>query len=83
MVRIVEARPLPAYRLALRFSDGSAGEVDLAAHAGKGVSSPWSDPAEFANVHVDTASSTVAWRVSRTIGADAIKGGGLSVSRHH
>lgn len=61
MIRITEARALAGYRLALRFSDGSGGEVNLAAHVGKGVFSSWDDPAEFAKVFVNPETGTVAW----------------------
>lgn len=61
MVRITEAHALSGYRLTLRFSDGSSGEVNLASHVGKGVFAAWTDPAEFAKVFVDAESGTVAW----------------------
>jgi hypothetical protein len=61
MHRIVNARPLPGYRLRLRFEDGVEGEVDLCELVGKGVFASWTDPAEFAKVSIDPESHTVAW----------------------
>jgi hypothetical protein len=59
--KIVEARPLPAHRLNLRFDDGVEGEIDLSDLVGKGVFSAWNDPAEFAKVFIDPETRTVAW----------------------
>jgi hypothetical protein len=61
MHRIVSARPLPGYRLDLRFEDGVEGEVDLAHLVGKGVFAKWQDPAEFQRVFIGPESHTVAW----------------------
>lgn len=47
--------PLPGYRLAVRFHDGTAGTVDMAAlisSPGAGVFAKLRDPAFFARVHV-------------------------------
>ena len=44
MKKIVRARALPRYRLALTFDDGVAGTVDLGPLAGKGVFGIWNDP---------------------------------------
>ena len=59
--RIASARPLPGYRLDLRFEDGVEGEVNLAHLVGKGVFAKWQDPAEFEKVFIDPESHTVAW----------------------
>lgn len=61
MVRITDAKPLPGYRLFLRFTDGSSGEVDLSHLAGKGVFAPWLMPGEFERVSVDREAGTVCW----------------------
>jgi hypothetical protein len=45
--RIAALKPLPGYRLWLRFENGVEGTVDLAEHVGHGAFSQWSDPAAF------------------------------------
>jgi hypothetical protein len=59
--RIASARPLPGYRLSIRFEDGVEGEVDLTDLVGKGVFSAWTDPVEFAKVSIDPQTHTVTW----------------------
>jgi hypothetical protein len=61
MERVIAVKPLPGYRLWLRFTDGAEGEVDLSSFIGKGVFGAWNDPAEFAKVSVDSKSRTVCW----------------------
>jgi hypothetical protein len=61
MRRIVAVQVRSGYRVWIRFADGVEGEVDLGDLVGKGVFSRWSDPAEFARVHVDPESHTIAW----------------------
>ena len=53
MSTIVEVRPLDAYRIWLRFSDGAQGEVDLSDLAGRGVFAAWTDPNVFRAVRVE------------------------------
>lgn len=52
MFKVTEARPLPGFRLWLRFADGVTGEVDLADMAGQGVFQRWNVPGEFEKVQV-------------------------------
>lgn len=61
MERIVAVKPLPAYRVWLRFTNGAEGEVDLSHLVGRGVFADWNDPAEFAKVSVDPATQTICW----------------------
>ncbi len=65
----VEARP--KYRLYLEYSDGTAGEVDLSALAGRGVFTAWSDPSFFSQVHIGP-SRHVAWNDDIELCADAL-----------
>ncbi len=58
---IVECRPLPDYRLQLRFADGAEGVVDLSHLAGQGVFTAWNDPVFFERAFIDPESGTVAW----------------------
>jgi Protein of unknown function (DUF2442) len=60
MFRLVEARPLPRYRLFLRYDDGVEGEVDLSELVGRGVFSRLSDPREFEKVAIGP-SGEIQW----------------------
>lgn len=62
MIWVTEARALPDYRLYLRFSDGTEGEVDLKvliAEDSRPVVAELRDPATFAAIRVDM--DTVVW----------------------
>ena len=61
--RITKVKVLGPFRLALEFTDGSRGEVDLAPWiAGRGgLFVALQDPTFFAQVAVDQEAGTVAW----------------------
>ncbi|MDO8127803.1 MAG: DUF2442 domain-containing protein [Candidatus Brocadiales bacterium] len=61
MHRIVEVKPLPGFKVGLRFSDGVEGMVDLSDLAGKGVFRAWDEPAHFESVFIDSETHTIAW----------------------
>ena len=61
MKRIVEANPLPNYRLFIRFEDGANGEVDLSSMVGNGVFASWKDQSVFSRVSIDSVTGTVVW----------------------
>ena len=44
MCRPTDVKPLPGYKLHIRYSDGVEGDADLSALAGKGVFALWNDP---------------------------------------
>ena len=48
----VEVKPLPGYRLYIRYDDGVEGEVDLSGLAGRGVFALWEEPGAFENVSI-------------------------------
>ena len=60
MYRIAEVKPLPNYRLWMKFVDGTAGEVDVSVLAGKGVFAKWNKPGEFEKVSIGS-SGELAW----------------------
>ena len=60
MIRPVEVRPLPRYRLWLRYQDGTEGEVDLSHLAGKGVFAVRNQEGVFAQVTLG-AHGQVEW----------------------
>ncbi len=61
MKRLVNVKPLPRYRLRLRFEDGADGEVDLGDLVGKGVFAAWEDPKVFEEVGIDPTTGSVCW----------------------
>ena len=59
---VVEARPVGAYRVYLRFDDGVAGEIDLAALITfDGVFAPLRDPQHFRELRVAPELGTICW----------------------
>lgn len=52
MIRPTAVAPRDGYRLGLRYSDGTAGEIDMSPLAGQGVFADWADPACFAAVRL-------------------------------
>lgn len=56
-----DCRPLPNYRLWLRFRDGAEGKIDLSHLAGQGVFAAWNAPGFFEQVAIDEEAGTVCW----------------------
>lgn len=71
MVRPTDVEPRDRYRIWIRFSDGSCGEIDLSYLAGRGVFNVWSDRACFESVYVAPAGS-IAWQDDVEICPDAL-----------
>jgi Protein of unknown function (DUF2442) len=59
-MRIVDAKPLSAYRLQLRYDNGESGIVDLSSYVGRGVFAAWDHPGVFEHVTC-TAEGAVEW----------------------
>jgi len=59
-MKIIEVTPLQEFQLFLRFEDGSAGVVDLASYAGRGVFSAWLQPGLFSAVRI-TEAGALEW----------------------
>ena len=53
MIQPVEVKPLPGYRIWIKYEDGESGEIDLSHLAGKGVFKAWDEPGHFERVHID------------------------------
>ncbi len=71
--RVAKVRALPGFRLAVRFVDGTEGEVDLSRRVASeqaGVFSRLRDPALFAQVFVDCGA--VAWPGGIDLAPDAM-----------
>lgn len=60
MIKLVEVKAKPNYRLWLRYEDGAQGELDLSNLVGQGVFSFWNDPANFERVYIGE-SGQISW----------------------
>jgi len=60
IMKVIEAKALPEFRLFLRFDDGVSGVADLSALAGRGVFSSWLRSGVFDRVRV-TDLGAVEW----------------------
>ena len=69
--RLEEVRVLQNYRLWLRYSDGAAGEVDLASLAGRGVFKAWKERKFFEAVKIDNAGA-LTWGEEIELCSDAL-----------
>lgn len=59
--RLIEARHLGEHRIALRWADGSEGEIDLADDLWGPVFEPLHDVAVFATFRLDPELGTITW----------------------
>ncbi|MDE2805344.1 MAG: DUF2442 domain-containing protein [Gemmatimonadota bacterium] len=71
MIRPTDVTALEDYRIWIRYSDGSAGEVDLGHLAGRGVFAAWNDPQCFKDVRLGPAGA-VAWGEDIELCPDAL-----------
>ena len=71
MIRPIEVQPRDEHRIWLRFSDGTAGELDLSYLAGRGVFEVWEESAPFETVHIGPAGG-IAWGEDVELCPDAL-----------
>lgn len=71
MHRVVAARPLDNYRLAIRFDDGTEGEIALEDRLFGPVFEPLRDPDLFSQVFVDDFGA-IAWPGGADLAPDAL-----------
>ena len=71
MIRPTEVEPREGYRIWLRYSDGTAGGIDLSHLAGRGVFRDWNDRACFETVHIAPAGG-IAWGEDGELCPDAL-----------
>ena len=71
MIIPVEVKPLPNFRIWLKYNDGVEGVVDLSGLRGKGVFAYWSDPKNFEKVYIGE-SSQISWSQELDICADSM-----------
>ena len=60
MLKPVEVKALPGYRIWIAFEDGACGEIDLSDMAGKGAYRAWEEPGFFEEVHL-AADGAIVW----------------------
>ena len=65
-------KPLPEFKLFVKYQDGVEGTTDLSDLAGKGVFSFWNTPGNFEKVYIDNFSGAIAWNEQLDICPDAI-----------
>ncbi len=70
MVKLVEVKAKPNYRLRLRYEDRAEGELDLSSLVGQGVFSFWNDPKNFERVYISD-SGQISWSDQLDICPDA------------
>jgi len=71
MIRLVEVKVLPSFKLWLRFEDGVKGEVDLSHLAGQGVFKAWEKPGVFESVRV-SEEGALRWSEEIELCTDAL-----------
>ena len=71
MSRPIEVKPLPNFRIWLRYDDGIQGEVDLSDLAGHGVFKAWNDLVVFGSVRLGSHGA-IEWESDIDICPDAM-----------
>jgi hypothetical protein len=70
---VVEVRPLPGYRISVRFEDGVAAEIDVAALISfHGVFAPLKQPEFFRQVRVEPELGVVCWPNGADLDSDVL-----------
>jgi len=70
-MKVTSLKPLPDYRLWLRFADGTEGTVDLSSYVGDGVFAAWRDPNTFSRVRIGEFGQPI-WDGDVDLCADAL-----------
>jgi hypothetical protein len=71
LVRPTAVKPLEGYRISVRYADGTAGEINLAHLAGRGVFKAWEDRRFFEAVRI-TSVGGIAWGEDIELCPDAL-----------
>ncbi|MCW5906697.1 MAG: DUF2442 domain-containing protein [Chitinophagales bacterium] len=70
--KVSEVKPLPGYKIWVKYADGKSGEVDLSDMKGKGVFKFWDDADNFYKVHIDEITGAIAWSNQLDICPDSV-----------
>lgn len=71
MIKLIDIKARRPYRLWLKYSDGSEGEIDLHDLKGKGVFAIWEGEGNFEKVHIGEFGQVV-WSEELEMCADAL-----------
>lgn len=71
MIRPTAVEARDGYRIWLRYSDGTSGEVDLSDFAGRGVFKSWDEPGGFGKVHI-APHRAIVWDENLELCPDAL-----------
>jgi hypothetical protein len=71
MIRPIEIKALPKYRIWIKYSDGNQGEVDLSEFVGRGVFKLWEDYSFFQKVSLGS-SGEIIWNNQIDLCPDSI-----------
>lgn len=58
---VVSVKPISKYKIWLKYSDETEGEVELSNLAGKGIFKFWDLNDNFMSVYIDSDSKAIAW----------------------
>lgn len=70
LIKPTEVKAIEKYKIYLRFADDTAGEINLAHLAGKGVFQAWDVDNLFFKVYIDAETNAIAWNEMLEICAD-------------
>lgn len=70
IIKLTKIKPLPNYKMYLKYEDGTEGPVDLSDLAGQGVFSVWNDRAVFESVTITPGG--LEWRGGIDICEDSL-----------
>ncbi len=71
MLKPVDVKALPGYKLRIRYTDGVEGDVDVSHLVGEGVFSLWNDPIVFEKVSIGS-SGQIQWGENVELCPDAL-----------
>lgn len=71
MYQVVEVKSLPDYRLAVKFNDGTQGEIDLSNRLFGSMFEPLKDPNFFSKASIDEFGA-ICWPNNADLAPDAL-----------